>query len=86
MTTSFSHMAHGQPAASFYVQPMGAVLCVLTATAFWVSSYMLVTGRPVLRLMRLVPTRYYLLPLMFFAIAAWGWKIYIHTHGIDGWG
>jgi hypothetical protein len=86
MTTSFSHMAHGQPLASVYVQPMGAVLCVLTAAAFWVSSYMVFTGRPVLRLLRLVPARYYLLPLMFFAIAAWGWKIYIHTHGMDGWG
>jgi hypothetical protein len=86
MTTSFSFMAHGQPLASMYVQPMGAVLVVLTAAAFWVSLYILVTGRPVLRLLQVVPSRYYLLPLMFFALAAWGWKIYIHTQGLDGWG
>jgi hypothetical protein len=86
MTTSFSFMAHGQPLASFYVQPMGAVLAILTAAAFWVSLYIALTGRPVLRLLRLVPAHYYLLPLMFFAIAAWGWKIFIHTHGMDGWG
>jgi hypothetical protein len=85
MTTSFSHFAHGNILASIYVQPMGAALALLTAAGFWVSLYIAITGKPALRLMRLIPARYYLLPLMFLAVAAWGWKIFIHLHGIDGW-
>jgi hypothetical protein len=85
MTTSFSHFVRGNLLAAFYVQPMGAVLAMLTAAAFWVSLYIAVTGRPALRLVRLIPVHYYLLPLALFAVAAWGWKIYIHLHGIDGW-
>ena len=85
MTTSFAHFAHGNLAASFYVQPMGMVLATLTTAAFWVASYTAVTGKPALRLVRIVPAKYYFLPLMFFAIAAWGWKIFIHLHGMDGW-
>jgi hypothetical protein len=86
MTTSFAHFARGNIAASFYVQPMGFVLAVLTSAAFWVSLYMGITGKPVHLLLRIIPSSYYLLPLMFFAIAAWGWKIFIHWRGIDGWG
>jgi hypothetical protein len=85
MTTSFSYMVRGNVAASFYVQPMGATLCILTAMAFWTALYIAVTGKPALRLLRFVPTGYYLLPLMFLGVAAWGWKIFIHLHGIDGW-
>ena len=85
MTTSFSHFAHGQLLASFYVQPMGAILAVMTVATFWIAIYIAITGKPALRLMRIVPAGYYFIPLMFFAIAAWGWKIFIHLHGIDGW-
>jgi hypothetical protein len=86
MTTSFAHFARGNLIASFYVQPMGFLLAVATSAAFWVSLYMGITGKPVLLLLRIIPPGYYLLPLMFFAIAAWGWKIFIHWRGIDGWG
>ena len=85
MTTSFAHFAHGQLLGSFYVQPMGMVLAVLTTAAFWVGLYMAFTGKPALRLLKIVPARYYFLPLMLFGVAAWGWKMYIHLHGMDGW-
>jgi hypothetical protein len=86
MTTSFAWFARGNLLASLYVQPMGMVLAMLTAVAFWVSLYMGLTGKPALRLLRFVPGRYYLFPLFGLAIAAWGWKMFIILRGIDGWG
>jgi hypothetical protein len=85
MTTSFSLFAHGRLLSSLYVQPMGFALAIGAAGGFWIGLYIALTGRPALRLMRLIPARYYALPLMLFAIAAWGWKIFIHLKGIDGW-
>ena len=85
MTTSFTWFAHGNVAASAYVQPMGFVLAVLCGMAFWASAYVAVTGRPVHKLFSLVPERLYLFPLLTLAIVGWGWKMYIHLHGIDGW-
>ncbi|HMB96375.1 MAG TPA: DUF2752 domain-containing protein [Tepidisphaeraceae bacterium] len=85
MTTSFSHFARGNIAASLYVQPMGALLAVLTTAAFWIALYMALTGKNVLRLLKIIPPSYYFLPLMFIGLAAWAWKIFIHLKGIDGW-
>jgi len=85
MTTSFSWFVRGNLAASLYVQPMGAVLAALCCCTVWVGFYILATGRPVHRLLRLFPGRYLYLPLLFFALAAWGWKIFIHLSGHDGW-
>jgi hypothetical protein len=84
MTTSFSLFARGRLASSLYVQPMGFVLAVLTAAAFWIAFYIAITGKPALRLLTPIRPRYYLLPMMIFAVAAWGWKIFIHMRGIDG--
>jgi hypothetical protein len=85
MTTSVSHFVRGNIAASIYVQPMGAMIAFATVAAFWVALYMVVTGRPALRLMQIIPARYYVVPLLTLAVAAWGWKIWIHARGIDGW-
>jgi hypothetical protein len=85
MTTSFAWFARGNLAASFYVQPMGFVLAVLTAAAVWTGFYIAITGRPVHRLGLMVPLEKIVLPLLGFALLAWGWKIFIHLHGIDGW-
>ena len=86
MTTSFSHLAHGNVLAAVYVQPMGAALGFAAAATFWIGSYMAVTGKPALRLMRWLPGRYLVIGAMALAIAAWGWKIFLHLRGIDGWG
>ena len=85
MTTSFTWFVRGNVAASVYVQPMGAMLAFLAACSVWVGLYIGLTGRPVHRLLRLVPSRYYLVPLFALAILAWAWKILIHVHGWDGW-
>jgi hypothetical protein len=85
MTTSFAWFVRGNLLASVYVQPMGFVLAMITAICFWASVYVMVTGKPVYRLLGLLPDRYYGVPLIALAILAWGWKIFIHVHGIDGW-
>jgi hypothetical protein len=85
MTSSFSHLVRGNLLASAYIQPMGCLLGLLTVATFWVGLYEAISAKPAHRLMLLVPARYYLLPLMFLAVAGWGWKIFIHLRGIDGW-
>jgi hypothetical protein len=85
MTTSFAWFAHGNLVASVYVQPMGAALAVIAAACVWGGLYVALSGRPVYRLLRLLPGRYYLLPLLALAVLAWGWKILIHLNGLDGW-
>jgi hypothetical protein len=85
MTTSFAWFTRGNLLASFYVQPMGAVIAIGAALTVWGGLYVAMTGRPVYRLFRLLPGRYGFLCLMMFAILAWGWKILIHLNGWDGW-
>jgi hypothetical protein len=85
MTTSFAWFARGHVLASLYVQPMGAILALVAASTFWISLYIAVTARPIYRLLRVVPGRYYAFPLMVFAVLAWGWKMFIHVRGLDGW-
>lgn len=85
MTTSFSWFVRGNWLASFYVQPMGYVLAVIACVTAWAGYYVAITGKPAHRLLRLVPSRYYLFPLLGLAIAAWGWKMFLVLRGIDGW-
>jgi len=85
MTTSFAWFARGNLAASFYIQPMGMVLALLCVWCFWGAGYVAVTGRPVFRVLSIFPEKVYLYPLLSLAVLAWGWKMYIHLHGIDGW-
>ena len=47
MTTAFSHAANGNLLASVATQPLGAVLAVITAMVFLVSSYVTLTGSQV---------------------------------------
>jgi hypothetical protein len=85
MTTSFSWFARGNLIASAYVQPMGLILALMAAASVWGGSYIAVSGRPVHRLLRLLPAGYTLIPLLLVGVVAWGWKIFIHLNGIDGW-
>jgi hypothetical protein len=85
MTTSFTYFARGNLLASLYLQPMGMMLALLTAAGVWVGFYVAAAGRPVYRLLRFVPTGYYLIPLMAWAVGAWGWKIMLTLGKMDGW-
>jgi hypothetical protein len=85
MTTSWTWFVRGNLRASLYVQPMGTVLAVMATCCVWVCMYCAITGRPVYRLLRVIPGRYYFIPLLSFAIFAWGWKIFIHLTARDGW-
>jgi len=84
MTTSFALLVRGRVFSSLYVQPMGTLLAMATGVTVWVALYVAITGRPVYRMLRVVPGIYWVLPPMFFAVAAWAWKIFIHVKGIDG--
>ena len=85
MTTSFTWFAHGNLLASFYVQPMGMVLAFLSAGAVWAGAYIAISGRPLHRLMTLLPAGKLLIWILVFFVLAWGWKIWIHYQGLDGW-
>jgi hypothetical protein len=86
MTTSFAWFVRGNVLASLYVQPMGTLLAFAAAVTFWAALYIAITGKPVHRLMRTLPSSYYVLVPVGVGIAAWAWKIFIHLRGTDGWG
>ncbi len=85
MTTSFSYFARGNWLASLYVQPGGFVLALACGAVFWAGLYAAVTASPLQRLLRQVPGIYSVPIILGFFIAAWGWKIFIHLKGMDGW-
>jgi hypothetical protein len=85
MTTSLSWFVRGNLLASFYVQPMGCVLALATAMTFWIALYGAITAKPIGRVLAQVQVRYYIVPLLSLAILAWGWKMFIHLRGMDGW-
>jgi hypothetical protein len=86
MTTSFAWFTRGNAVASFYVQPMGMVLATLAGLCVWGAGYVAATGRPVYRILAIFPEKLYLYPLLAMGMIGWGWKMYIHLRGIDGWG
>jgi hypothetical protein len=84
-TTSVSYFAHGNIAASFYLQPMGFLIACAFAAGVWAGGYIAFTGRPVHRLLGMLPWRPLLLVLLTVAIGGWAWKIGIHLTGHDHW-
>ena len=85
MTTSFAYFARGNIVASFYVQPMGCVLAMLSVMVFWSGLYLAFSGRAVHRLMHQLPVKWMGFFLVWFGLAAWAWKIFIHVSHRDGW-
>ncbi len=85
MTTSFAWFVRGNILASLYVQPMGTLLAAAAAVCAWGGAYVAATGRPIYRLVDLRPGRSLLVPILGFALAAWGWKILLQLNGWDGW-
>lgn len=85
MTTSFAYFVRGNLAASVYVQPAGAALAILTTMAFWACLYIALTGKPVYRMLGMMPSTTWMMALFGVGLFAWAWKICIHLIGIDGW-
>jgi hypothetical protein len=85
MTTSFAYFSRGNIAASFYIQPMGCVLALLSIAAFWSALYVACSVRAAHRLLDYLPVKSIGFFLFWFGLAAWAWKIYIHITHRDGW-
>jgi hypothetical protein len=85
MTTSFAWFVRGNIVASFYVQPFGFVLALITTIVFWVAIYAAISGKPVTQLLHRLPAKYTWGAILVLAMSAWAWKIFIHLHGVDGW-
>jgi hypothetical protein len=84
-TTAVSYFAHGNVAASIYMQPMGFVIAVFFGISVWAGSYIAFTGRPVHRLITMMPGRAWLIVLLTIGVGGWAWKIAIHLTGHDHW-
>jgi len=81
MTTAFAHMAHGQVFSAVAVQPMGAVLYVLTAAAIAICGITALTGQawPSLSI-RLYDQRLWM-GLLALWLASWVLKIWTSRSG-----
>jgi hypothetical protein len=86
MTTSFAWFARGNVIASFYVQPMGVFLALMCAAGLWIGLYLAITGKAAHRLLQMMPAGRYLMAILLLGVLGWGWKIFIHLKGVDGWG
>jgi hypothetical protein len=85
MTTSFAWFVRGNWLASLYVQPMGFLIALACGGLFWTALYIALTASPLHRLTRQLPGVLVIIGLLSLGIVAWGWKIFIHLSGIDGW-
>jgi len=86
MTTSFAWFYRGNLAASFYIQPAGFVAAYLVGMLLLLTLYQGISGRPIHRLLRFFPGKWMLILGGALFVLGWGWKIFIHRAGMDGWG
>ncbi len=75
MTTSFAHAAGGDLLASMQTQPMGLVLVIGTAAAFWAGLHALVAGVRLGPVLGTLTTRRAIWALATAAVGAWVYKI-----------
>ena len=78
MTTSFSHTVRGEWGEAFMAQPMGLVLCIVTAMVFVGGLVMAFTGAPLGRLLATAWNGWWTWGLIIMFVAAWGWKVAVH--------
>jgi hypothetical protein len=74
-TTAFSHAAHGSLWAAVRVQPMGALLALLTAATLVVGAFVALTGSRVGHELGARITPRAMLVLACIGLASWGYKI-----------
>lgn len=85
MTTSFAWFVRGNLLASMYVEPMGTLLAAATTAAVPLGLIIAITGRPVHRKLAPLLRIRTLVVAGVLAALSWGWKVFIHLRGIDGW-
>lgn len=73
MTTAFARAAHADFVGSFVAQPMGLLLALLCAVAFWVCGHGAITGSRSAVLLGRLFTGYRLLALVAIWGASWAW-------------
>lgn len=81
MTTAFSYFVRGDFLTSFYTQPFGMVLAVLTALTFWASLYCAITAKPSYRLLKLIPMSAHLWFWLGLGLFGWAWKMVVVIAG-----
>lgn len=74
MTTAFAHAADGRMLDSFVAQPMGALLAVLAAAAFWAGLHAALTGSRVVGWAASMLTPRILWLILGIAAASWAYK------------
>jgi len=63
---------------AFMAQPMGLVLCILTAMVVVGGLVVALTGAPLGRLLSTAWNRWWTWGLILMVVAAWGWKVAVH--------
>lgn len=79
MTTAFSHAAKGDFLTALRTQPMGLVLVVGTATAFWTGAHAAASGARVWPALALFNRRWVYMTLITAFLGAWIYKIITWT-------
>ncbi|RMH29968.1 MAG: DUF2752 domain-containing protein [Planctomycetota bacterium] len=75
MTTAFANAGEGHWLASFVTQPAGMLLCVATASAFWLGLHTLLTGSRIGSLTGWVLRPKPIAAMVLGLIGAWVYKI-----------
>jgi hypothetical protein len=81
MTTSFAHAANGNLLTAFGVQPMGALLAIITAMLIWIAAYAGVAGVSLTPIGRLLSDTKMVTALLVLAGAAWAYTLTMHLLG-----
>lgn len=81
MTTAFAHAAHGQLLSSFFVQPFGAFLAVLSACLVLLGGYALATDLPLQPIFRPAGRGWPLAFLLTLLLGAWLYKMLVVRFG-----
>jgi hypothetical protein len=82
MTTSFAHAANGQLLTAFSVQPLGALLALITATLVWISALAMAMGQSLAPLGRALGQPRTVVVLLSLAGLAWAYTLTTHLLGM----
>ncbi|MEQ9205829.1 MAG: DUF2752 domain-containing protein [Phycisphaerales bacterium] len=75
MTTSFSHAGEGSWTTATLIQPMGALLALLTTMIFWGATHQALTGSRIGSVAQTAMRPKFVITMLALAAAAWVYKI-----------